>query len=140
MNVCGTNGIWEFTRDVTLGMKMFVMVPGGCESEMNDTEAMIDLLTGLCREHHWCIRANREETAVVTFYRPENERNKEANVQWNIKKAHQVEDSGQCALVSASSDRRLCALGTRRRGLERKGSVTHVEAAQRCCTVAPVTK
>lgn len=31
-------------------------------------------------------------------------------------RASQVEDSGQCALVSASPDRRLCALGTRGRG------------------------
>lgn len=38
--------------------------------------------------------------------------------------AHQVEESGQCALVSASSDRRLCALSTRRRGLEKNSSIS----------------
>lgn len=42
--------------------------------------------------------------------------------------AHQVEDSGQCALLSASSDRRLCALSTRGRGLEEDALSAQVES------------
>lgn len=75
------------------------------------------LLTDLWWEHHCCIWANtdRKQCSWSPFLQVERGH-------FCVKqgrKAHQTEDSGQCALVSASSDRRLCALGTRRRGLEK---------------------
>lgn len=76
------------------------------------------LLTDLWWEYHCCIWANTDRKQCVwgpVLLMKRTNIEEKANVGW----AHQVEESGQCALVSASSDRRLCALGTLRRGLEK---------------------
>lgn len=87
------------------------------------------LLTGLWRERHCCIWANRQKQVRIHRQRS---RQREGARRRGRGAAHQVEESGQRALVSASSDRRLCALGTWRRGLEQNVCVSSAEA---CCSV-----